>query len=206
MTRPDLDTLACVHPACQRFRRPGGANLTVRKVYGHDRLRLVRCRTCGEECPERRGRALCNTKFPEAIAEAVINHLEEGWSVRATARLVKVATETVARLLRVTGRHATRCHDQPVHGLPPRALAFEEQWSCGKKRRSAAATATRLQRVPGGLIPPSLQSARWWSPASWANGPTSSPQPWCTRPKGVSMRGLCRRSSPRPTRAMRPPS
>lgn len=49
MTRPDLDTLACVNPECQRFRRPGEANLTVRKVYGHDRLRLLRCHTCGEE-------------------------------------------------------------------------------------------------------------------------------------------------------------
>jgi hypothetical protein len=25
------------------------ANLTVRKVYGRDRIRLLRCRTCGEE-------------------------------------------------------------------------------------------------------------------------------------------------------------
>jgi hypothetical protein len=45
MKRPDLDTLACVNPECQRFRRPGEANLTVRKVYGADRLRLLRCRT-----------------------------------------------------------------------------------------------------------------------------------------------------------------
>ena len=34
MMRPDLDTLACVNPACQRFRRPGGANLPVRDDKG----------------------------------------------------------------------------------------------------------------------------------------------------------------------------
>ena len=49
MKRPDLDTLACVNPACQLFRRHGEANLTVRKVYGHDRIRLLSRRTCGEE-------------------------------------------------------------------------------------------------------------------------------------------------------------
>jgi hypothetical protein len=206
MTRPDLDTLACVHPACQRFRRPGGANLTVRKVYGHDRMRLVRWRTGGEACSDRRGRAFFHTKLPEATADAVIHQLGEGWSVRAPARLVQVAKETVARRLRVTGRHATRCHDPPVHGLTPRALACDAQGSVGKNRSSAAATATRLQLVPGGLIPPSLQRASWWSPAAWANGPTSRPKPWGTMPNGVSVRGLCRRSAPRPTRAMRQPS
>ena len=90
MKRPDLDTLACVNPECHLFRRTGQGNLIVRKVYGHDRIRLLRCRTCGEEFSERRGTALFNTKLPEATAEDVINHLDEGCSVRATARLVQV--------------------------------------------------------------------------------------------------------------------
>ena len=49
MKRPDLATLACVNPACQRFRLTGPDNLTVRTVYGQDHIRLLRCRTCGEE-------------------------------------------------------------------------------------------------------------------------------------------------------------
>ena len=105
----------------------------IRKVYGHDRLRLLRCRSCGEEFTERRGTPLFNTKLPEARAEDVINHLGEGCGVRATTRIVKVAKETVARLSRVTGRHAERFHDQHVHGLTPRALEFDEQWSFVKK-------------------------------------------------------------------------
>jgi hypothetical protein len=73
MQRPDLDTLACVHAACQLFRQAGVHNLVIRNVYGHDRLRLLHCRSCGEEFSERRGTALCNTKLPEARAEEVIN-------------------------------------------------------------------------------------------------------------------------------------
>jgi transposase-like protein len=140
MQRPDLNTLACVNPECQCFRHPGEAHLTVRKVYGPDRIRLLRCRTCGEAFSERRGSALFNTKLPAATAENVISHLDEGCSVRATARLVKVAKETVARLLRVTGRHAQRFHDQQVHGLTPKALEFDEQWSFVKKSSSDVKT------------------------------------------------------------------
>jgi transposase-like protein len=137
MQRPDLATLACVNAECQLFRRAGASNLVIRKVYGHDRIRLLRCRTCGEEFSERRGTALFNTKLPEPKAEEVITHLDEGCSVRATARLVHVAQETVARLLRVAGRHAERFHDQHVHDLTPRALEFDAQWSFVKKSRSA---------------------------------------------------------------------
>src|SRR5262249_28081972 len=119
MKRPDLDTLACVNPECQRFRLTGQGNLTVRKVYGQDRIRLLRCRTCGEECSERRGTALFNTKRTEEQAVSVLHHLGAGCGRRATARLVHVSTDTVARLLRMAGRHAERFHDQPVHPPTP---------------------------------------------------------------------------------------
>src|SRR5215468_8479598 len=164
MTRPDLDTLACVNAECQHFRRPGEANLTVRKVYGHDRIRLLRCRTCGEEFSERRGSALFNTKLPEATAEDVINHLGEGCSVRATARLVKVCQETVARLVRVTGRHAERFHEQHVRALRPMALACDEQWSVGKKSKNAAPITHWAKLATGGIIPPWPLTASWWCP------------------------------------------
>ena len=57
MERPDLDTLACVNAECALHRKTHQGNLGVRKVYGRDALRLLRCRTCGEEFSERRGTA-----------------------------------------------------------------------------------------------------------------------------------------------------
>ena len=152
MTRPDLATLACVNPECQLFRRPAEGDLVIRKVYGHDHIRLLRCRTCGAEFSERRGSALFNTKLPEATAEDVIRHLDEGCRVRATARLLKVSKETVSRLLRVAGRHAERFHAQHVHGLTPLALEFDEQWSCVTKSSSGAQT-PRRQRAIWGIRP-----------------------------------------------------
>lgn len=140
MQRPDVDTVAGVHAACHLLRHPGANTLVIRKVYGHDRIRLVRCRMCGEACSERRGTALFHTKLPEPTAEEVSNQLGEGCSVRATARLVHVAKETVARLVRVTGRQAERCPDQHVHGLTPKALELDAPWRFVNKSRSAART------------------------------------------------------------------
>ncbi len=54
MERPDLDTGACVNPECQPFCQAGHGNLVLHKVYGRDRMRLLRWRTCGEACSERR--------------------------------------------------------------------------------------------------------------------------------------------------------
>ena len=152
MQRPGLYTLACVNPDCQRFRLTGQDNLTVRKVYGQDHIRLLRCRTCGEEFSERRGTALFNTKVAEERAASVVNHLGEGCGVRATARLVHVAKDTVARLLRMAGRHAERFHDGRVRDVTPRAVEFDEQWSFVKKSRSAAQWRSAPRQGTCGII------------------------------------------------------
>jgi transposase-like protein len=135
MQRPDLDTLACVNADCQHYGRPGQGNLTIRKVYGKDGIRLMRCGSCQEEFSERRNTALFNTKVSEAKAEAIIDHLDEGCSVRSPSRLTKAAKATVARLLKTSGRHAQRFHDQEVRDLRPRAIQFDEQWSFVKKKQ-----------------------------------------------------------------------
>ena len=135
MQRPDLDTLACVNADCQHYGRPEQGNLTIRKVYGQDGIRLLRCGSCQAEFSERRNTALCNTKVSEAKAESIIDHLDEGCSVRATSRLTKAAKVTVARLLKTSGRHAQRFHDQEVKDLRPRAIEFDEQWSFVKKKQ-----------------------------------------------------------------------
>jgi hypothetical protein len=95
----------------------------------------LRCGSCQDEFSERRGTALFNTKLNEAKAIDVIDHLDEGCSIQGTSRLTKVAKQTVARLLKVSGRHAERFHDQEVCDLTPRAIQFDEQWSFVKKKQ-----------------------------------------------------------------------
>ena len=196
MERPDLATLACSNAECPRYRQTGQGNLVVRKVYGHDAIRLLRCRTCGEEFSERRGTALFNTKVPEDKAVEVINHLTEGCSVRSTARLSKVCKETVARLLRVSGRHAERVHDQQVHDLRPKALAFDEQWAYVKKSKNAVQRMNWGRLVTSGTIGRWRLTASWWCHSWWANGPMSTPWLWFKMPRSAFARATCRRSLP----------
>jgi hypothetical protein len=53
-TRSPLDSLACVNVRCELYGQSSEQNLTVRKVYGKERIRYLRCRACGSEFSERK--------------------------------------------------------------------------------------------------------------------------------------------------------
>jgi transposase-like protein len=80
--RPLLSNLACVNPACKSYGKCGLDNLTVRKIYGQDQIRYLRCRHCGKEFSERKNTALWNTKIPESRAIEVGRQLAEGISLK----------------------------------------------------------------------------------------------------------------------------
>lgn len=134
LTRPPLDSLACVNERCERYGQSGQENLVVRKVYGADRIRYLRCRVCREEFSERKNTAFWNTKVPEAKAVSVGEHLAEGCSLKGTARLVQVDPSTVRRLNQRLGAHAEAFHDEHVQDVTVDALEADERHGyAGKK-------------------------------------------------------------------------
>lgn len=126
-TRPQLETLACVNERCESYGQVGRHNLTIRKIYGKDQIRYLRCRCCGAEFSERKQTALWNTKVAEEKAVSVAEHLAEGCSLKATARLAKVHPSVVTRLNRKVGRHAEAFHDERVQGVKVVALEADER-------------------------------------------------------------------------------
>jgi IS1 family transposase len=126
-TRPQLETLACVNEACEWYGEAGQDNLTIRKTYGKDGIRYLRCRCCGAEFSERKTTALWNTKVSEEKAVSVAEHLAEGCSLSATGRLAKVHPSVVTRLNRKVGRHAETFHDERVQDLKVIALEADER-------------------------------------------------------------------------------
>src|SRR5712691_3495222 len=108
--RPQLETLACVNARCEWYGQAGQQNLTVRKTYGQDGIRYLRCRCCGAEFSERKNTALWNTKVSEEKAVSVAEHLAEGCSLKATARLAKVDASVVRRLKGRVGEHGKAFH------------------------------------------------------------------------------------------------
>ncbi len=127
-SRPALDTLACVNEGCTLYGQTGQDNLTVRKTYGKDGIRYLRCRCCGAEFSERKNTALWNTKVAEGKAVAVAEHLAEGCSLKATARLAKVHPSVVTRLNRQVGNHAEAFHNERVQDLNVVALEADERY------------------------------------------------------------------------------
>ena len=125
--RPALETLACVNERCTLYGQTGQDNLTVRKTYGKDGIRYLRCRCCGAEFSERKNTALWNTKVAEEKAVAVAEHLAEGCSLKATTRLAKVHPSVVTRLNRKVGSHAQAFHDERVQDLEVMALEADER-------------------------------------------------------------------------------
>ena len=126
-TRLPLESLACVNPDCQDYGVTGAENLYVRKIYGKDHIRYLRCRTCQEEFSERKNTALWNTKIREAKAVSVAEHLSEGNSIKGTSRLLRVDPETVRRINKRAGQHGKRFHDEKVQGVQARNLQADER-------------------------------------------------------------------------------
>ena len=90
-----MESLACVNERCQLYGQSGQNNLIIRKEYGVDQIRYLRCRQCQQEFSERKKTALWNSKIPEAKAVTVAEHLAEGHSVNSIVRLTKVDVSTV---------------------------------------------------------------------------------------------------------------
>lgn len=134
ITRPPLESLACVNPDCQDCGVTGAANLYVRKSYGKDHIRYLRCRTCQEEFSERKNTALWNTKIREAKAVSVAEHLSEGNSIKGTSRLLRVDPETVRRINKRSGQHGKRFHDEKVQGVQVRNLQADERHGFVKEK------------------------------------------------------------------------
>jgi transposase-like protein len=128
-TRPDVNSLCCLNPECKYFQQRGPEHLRVRKVYGRDQIRFLRCRHCGCEFSERRGSALFNTKIAEEKAVSIIDHLDSGCGLLATSRLCQVSKDAVRRLMEVTGTISRAVHDKKVRGVRLRALQFDEKGS-----------------------------------------------------------------------------
>ncbi len=127
-TRPPIESLACPYEACQSYGKAALGNLKLRKVYGKDCLRYLRCTSCGREFSERKNTPLWNSKVPEAKAISVAEHLADGCSTEATARLVGVGKEVVQRLRCKLGEHGQGFHEERVREVEASCLEMDERY------------------------------------------------------------------------------
>jgi IS1 family transposase len=78
---------------------------------------------------------LFNSKIAELKAASVIEHLDSGCGLVATANLCRVAKDTASRLVRVAGRTSKQLHNKLVRNVKAKALQFDEKWSYTTKKQ-----------------------------------------------------------------------
>jgi hypothetical protein len=132
--RPRIETLACPYEDCHLYSRKGAGNLTVRKLYGKDRIRYLRCRACSGEFSERKRTALFNTKIEERKALSVAEHLAEGVSTKGTSRLVGVSAQAIRRLRRSLGDRSRELHNERVEEVETTSVQMDERYGYGGKQ------------------------------------------------------------------------
>jgi IS1 family transposase/transposase-like protein len=126
-THLPLESLACVNQNCEDYGLTGLENLYVRKIYGKDHIRYLRCRTCQEEFSERKNTTLWNVKIRERKAISIAEHLSEGNSIKGTSRLLRVDPSTVRRLNKKAGQQSKRYHDEKVQKVNAKNLQADER-------------------------------------------------------------------------------
>jgi LacI family transcriptional regulator len=115
----DLSRFCCQAPACPDYGKRCHGNLTTCGRYGKAKEhRLLYCRTCKARFSERKGTPLFRSCLPQEKAIDLIGHLADRNGVRATARRVGVAPNTVVRYCRLVGPHARQLHDEFVAFSP----------------------------------------------------------------------------------------
>src|SRR5829696_4778622 len=142
--RPQIETLACPYPDCQLYAQKGAENLFVRKVYGKDEIRYLRCRSCSREFSERKNTALFNCKIEEKKAISVADHLTEGLSTKGTSRLVGVSTQAIRRLRRSLGDHSREFHDERVEDVQSTSVQMDERHGYVRSKKEPFWEATSI--------------------------------------------------------------
>jgi hypothetical protein len=116
----------------------------VRKVYGKERIRYLRCRACSREFSERNNTALFNSKIEESKAISVAEHLAEGVSTKGTSRLVGVSAEAIRRLRRNLGDHSRKFHDQRVRDIETTSVQMDERYGYARSKKKPFWEATAI--------------------------------------------------------------
>src|SRR5215470_7954471 len=130
MSAEDYTHLACPNPDCPAYGQRGAGNLRPHGWSGTgQRIRCLRCSTCGTDFSARANTPLFGLRTAEAILVAIARHLAEGTGCRATARLCGVSLNTVLRFTQRFGKHAELFHDGLVRHVHPEQIQPDEAWS-----------------------------------------------------------------------------
>ena len=122
-----ITSLACPFQACEAHAQTNQGNLRLRKTYGKQQTRLLRCLTCGAEFSETRGTPFFNTKISFEKFVSVVEHISEGQTPTSITRTCQVHHDTIDRIARVTAVQAEMIHNTFAQNLNTTAVQADER-------------------------------------------------------------------------------
>jgi IS1 family transposase len=95
----------------------------------HCGARRLKCLECGHWISARIGTAYAGIRTPEGVYRQGVRQLAEGLSIRASARNLELAKDTVCNWLPRLGRHCRRLFDYFFRDLPLTECQLDELWT-----------------------------------------------------------------------------
>jgi transposase-like protein len=96
----NLSDFFCPNESCGDHGKRGLGNIVVYDLYGKDRRKLLKCKTCNLKFSERRSTFFFGLHTNESKIKEVIIHLLEGMSFREAAIASDLDKDTVNRIWR----------------------------------------------------------------------------------------------------------
>lgn len=131
----DISEIYCPHENCEDYGKKGQGNIVCYEIYGKNKTKLLRCRTCKSRFSERRNTVFFGLHTHETTIEKVMRCLAEGNSIRATARIMGIDKDTVARIFDRASSHCKRVLETLLKDLHLDECQLDELWSFVKKKR-----------------------------------------------------------------------
>jgi transposase-like protein len=119
----------CINKECPDFGKIDNGNLSIRREVGKNKIKMLRCKTCGKEFSERNGTPLFGLKISPEKIEEVLLHIAEGCGIRATERLTGINRNTVMSISKKVGLHSEKVHNTYVKDIVAKEVQFDEKWS-----------------------------------------------------------------------------
>lgn len=149
MSRPrSRNDVVCQNPACNYYRKVKGKDV-IRRGVNSAGTQMFACLHCGKYFVETSGTPLYRKRLPIKKVELMCRALVEKNGIRATARITKLAVNTVTAWHDDLSKHAREANKILTKNLGLSEYEMDEFWSTVKKNRRNTAHLPSMQREKG---------------------------------------------------------
>jgi len=149
MSRPrSRNNVVCQNRVCDYYRKVNGKDI-IRRGFNNAGTQMYACQHCGKYFVETSGTPMYRKRLPLKTIKTMCRTLVEKNGIRATARITKLAINTVANWHDILASHAKETNEILTKNLGLSEYEVDEFWTTVKKNRKNTAALLNTSRVKG---------------------------------------------------------